>query len=63
MLTDRQMEYYVALDTLLKAQGFFEELENANYHSAYEFLKEIRDRGYYKRWDDPRPDEEGWDGD
>lgn len=30
-----------AIETLLNSEWFFEEMENGNYHSAYEFMREI----------------------
>lgn len=34
---------YRALDLLVNSTWFFEEMENANYHSAFYFLMELRD--------------------
>lgn len=47
----QETKYLDALNTLLNSNGFLEEMENANYHSAVEFLKEIRNYGHYKDWD------------
>lgn len=45
-----------ALGVLLRSDWFFEEMENGNYHSAYEFLEELRAEldakdGYVQRED------------
>lgn len=62
MTNERRGELCAALTTVLDSQEIFEEFENANYHSAWEFLGETRDeleQGYAigeERWaDDEEP--------
>jgi hypothetical protein len=35
-------EVLSALRTVLASEWFFDELENANYHSAFQFLEELK---------------------
>lgn len=38
-----RQELVEALDTIINSQVLFDEFENANYHSAWDFLEEVRD--------------------
>lgn len=49
-MTDQEMKYYEALDTLLNCEGFLEDCENGNYHSTVNWLQELRDYGHFKEW-------------
>jgi hypothetical protein len=57
-LTNKETKYYEALNTLLNSEGFLEDCENGNFHSTVEWLREMRDNGYYKEWDTPPEERE-----
>lgn len=58
MLAEDRFELLQAMETILDSQALFEEFENADYHSAWEFMGELRtsiedgDPIGYNEWDE-----------